>query len=132
MIDHPEVKLIELEQENKTSKVRVESLEHWMNKQGSQILELDEKLETLDKDGIVVKENKELSDIKKKLISLEYDILGMKSRNSAGSIQQNSERRSQHVVAEAKKSCQFCARTFVKNSDLERHVKEEHESAELD
>ena len=66
MIDHPEVKLIELEQENKTSKVRVESLEHWMNKQGSQILELDEKLETLDKAGIVVKENKEFSDMKKK------------------------------------------------------------------
>ena len=94
MIDHPEAKLIELEQENKTSKVRIESLEHWINKQASEIIELDKKLETLDTDGIVVKENKEFSDMKKKLISLEVDILSMKSQNLSGTTQQNLERRS--------------------------------------
>ena len=79
MIDHLEAKLIELEQENKTSKVRIESLEHWMSKQASEILELDKKLETFDADGIVVKENNELSDMKKKLISIEVDILSFKT-----------------------------------------------------
>ena len=107
MIDHLEAKLIELEQENKTSKVRLESLEHWMSKQASEILELDKKLETFDTDGIVVKENNELSDMKKKLISIEVDILSFKSRNSSGTKQQNLERRSQDVSIEAKKSCQL-------------------------
>ena len=132
MIEDLEAKLKELEQENKTNKIRIESLEHWMNKQSLETLELDKKLEALDADGIVVKENYELSDMKKKVISLEVDLLSMKSQNLKGKTQQNSERRSEQVLVEAKKSCQFCASTFQKNCDLEKHVKEEHESAEMD
>ena len=53
MIEDLEAKLAELEQENKTNKVRIESLESWMNKQGSKVQELITKLETLVTDGIL-------------------------------------------------------------------------------
>jgi hypothetical protein len=92
---------------------------------------IKKKLEALGAAGIVVKENNELSEVKKKVISLEVDLLSIKSRNLSGTARQNSKRRSQQVLVEAKKSCQFCASTFQKNCDLEKHVKEEHESAEM-
>ena len=66
-------------------------------------------LEVLDTNGVVVNENEEIKELKFKMTTL--DVL----RNG------NTER----VIRS--KSCSFCEQTFVKNCDLEIHLKEVHD-----
>ena len=128
-IEDLEAKIENLELENKTNKSRLEALENWISKQATEVLKLDTKLETLDKDGVVVKENSEFNSMKKKMISLEVDVLGMKSKHFSETQQSSVDRITQHVLP--KKSCEFCASTFSRNCDLEKHVKEEHGSVQM-
>ena len=71
-----------LSSENVTNNVRVEMLENWVLKQGEVIKKLDDKLLTLDKNGVIFKENEEIYIIQKKMSNLEEDLSWLKSMNT--------------------------------------------------
>ena len=91
-IENLEEKIDNLDLENKTNKTRLEALENWFSKQATEVLKLDTKHETLDKDGVVLKENSEFNAMQKKMMSLEVDVLSMKSKHFSGTRQRSADR----------------------------------------
>ena len=71
-----------LSRDNVTNNVRIEMLENWVQKQGKVIKNLDDKLATLDKNGVIFKENEEIDIIQRKLSSLEEDLACLKVMNT--------------------------------------------------
>ena len=124
-----DAKMKALEEENKTNKNRIESLETWNCKQTEEIQKLANQIETLDKNGVIVKENNEFNHLKKKITNLEIEMLGLKPLNRYKSQQDENGTRltSENPLKKARKTCDLCENTFVKNCDLELHMKEVHE-----
>ena len=76
-------KVKSVEEVNKTLNTRVESLESWNNKQSEEINKLAEHIESLDANGVIVKESGEIKVLKRKVLDLEQRLarLSKKSRS---------------------------------------------------
>ena len=82
-IEERDDKLKALEEENKTTNARLESLESWNNKQAEEIKKLKYHLEVLDTNGVVVNENEEIKELKVKMTNLDVAIAGLRSTNTS-------------------------------------------------
>ena len=123
-----DAKVKAMEEVNKTNENRIESLETWNCKQTEEINRLANHIETLDKNGVIVKENNEFTNLKKKLTNLEIDMLGLKSLNLSKSQQEKvNSTTSGKSAKKARKTCGLCENTFSENCDLEFHMRKEHE-----
>ena len=67
-----------MEVENVTNKNRIESLEDWASKQDKALKDLEIKVQSLDSNGVMVEENQELTNLKKKVVCLEIVISSLK------------------------------------------------------
>ena len=86
----------------------------------------------MDSNAVIVKESKELDLLKKKMIGFEEDLLKIKSFNLSKIKQKTSvEDRLQDSGSLIKKSCDICESNFIKNCEFEKHMKEDHETAEI-
>ena len=112
-----------VEEVNKTLNTRVESLESWNTKLSE---ELNKVADTLDANGVIVKESGEIKVLKKKLIDLETEIDGLKLRKTRN---ETSDKSGKEVVAKGiEKKCNACDLTFKTNSDFENHMVETHDA----
>ena len=126
-----EERIKSLEHNNITNKTRIESLENWVVSQSDLINMLDEKLSAIDKNGVIIKENIEIETLKTKISSLESDNSTSKNckvnsdvkelRKKISVIELNLEKR-----VDLRKKCKECGKVFIRNSDFERHMEEEH------
>ena len=118
-IHEMENKVKSIEFENVTNKCRLESLENWVLKQDKVIKELDEKLLRLDKNGVVIEENTEIANLRKKVVGIELDI---------SSIKNTRQEKLAKSAANSHKplKCDECSESFVKACELEMHVEDEH------
>ena len=122
-----EEKLKIVQHEIITNNTRIESLENWVLKQDNEINQLNDKLSCLDRNGVVLKDSKEIEDLKKKITSLEIDVnLAKKVSNSKT---RNKEPELQEMNADSRKKikCETCGKTFKENYELEIHI-EEHDA----
>ena len=73
----------QVEQGSLSDKIRIESLENWVLKQCDEIKVLNEIVSRMDKDGVVIEENKELEKVKKE--NNQYGSLeGLEEQNRQG------------------------------------------------
>ena len=79
-----ENKVKSLEVENLTNRSRIESLENWILKQDESIKELEENLQRLDRNGVVIKENSDITNLKKKFIGIGLDVSALKIKGRNG------------------------------------------------
>ena len=126
-----ENKVKSLEVENLTNKSRIESLENWIMKQNESIKDLDEKLQKLDRNGVVIKENLEMTNLKKKVTGIELDVSGLKITRQERLIKPDSSdssyKKDAQNTASSIKKCKLCDETFTKNSDFENHMVDKHD-----
>ena len=128
-IEELEDKMKALDEENYINKARIESLETWNSKQSEEIQKLANQLKTLDEDGVIVKENNEFNNLKRKLINLEIDMLPLKPLSQLDSQKEKLKNtKSEQDLKIKSKACHLCGITFAKNCDIERHMKEVHEA----
>jgi hypothetical protein len=122
-IEELEIKVEGAKMENHTNNVRMEMLETWVQKQDELIKELDAKLTSFDRNGVILKENKETKDIQKKICSLELELSRSKSIHR---INRNLDQiESKHKGPK----CNMCEERFSLNCDLEKHLEEKHNAA---
>ena len=114
-----EEKMKLLSSENVTNNVRIEMLENWVQKQGEVIKKLDDKLATLDKNGVIFKENEEIQTIQKKMLSLEEDLGSLKVMNTKS--KKSNTKIDQTFQNSKSTKCSQCEETFSRNCDLENH-----------
>ena len=127
-INDMENRVKSLEVENTTNRSRIEALENWILKHDEKINNLNAALQRLDKNGVIIEENLELVDLKKKVISIEVNISGLKiSRQerltNPDSIRLTTDTESQKSFMQ---KCKVCDKRFNKNSDFENHMVDEH------
>ena len=82
-IEERDEKLKALEEENKTTNARLESLGSWNNKQAEEIKKLKYHFEVLDTNGGVVNENEEIKELKVKMTNLDVAIAGLRLTKSS-------------------------------------------------
>ena len=111
-----------MESEILSNRAKIENLENWVIKQNKSIEDLDQKLSRLDKNGILVKESSDTESLHKKVIGIEIDFNFLKK----SSLKKNEKMEPLNPKTNAKK-CNACDTVFSKNSDLEKHVIDEHE-----
>ena len=99
LINTLEVKAEEIEHENRTNKLRLESLEDWVMKQNESIKDLDNKIE----------------------------VEAKKLKEQVNENVQNTSTSPSHELPKSVFKCKECGKTFSKNCQLEDHL-EEHES----
>ena len=105
------------EQTNVSNQSRLKNLESWVLRQNESIQCLVEKLSTFDENGVVIKETKEIENMKKKIVSLEINLNTVKSgRNRAN----NLKTKPSESPGRKKLRCGDCDQTFLKNCDLEK------------
>ena len=104
--------------EDLINKAKIEYLENWVLKQDESIQELSEKLSRLDKNGVLVQESTSLVTLNKKVVGLEIDVNSMKF---------NSSKKETIPKALNLTKCKECDEVFTWNSDLEKHMIQEHE-----
>ena len=121
-IEEFENKLKVVEHENITNQTRIESLENWVLKQNETILDLNDKLTTMDENGVVLKESKEVEKLSNKLISLEIEMKSLQRTPQVAKINIDKAK----AMTKYKK-CKDCNKEFTRNSDLEKHL-EEHKN----
>ena len=73
-----EEKIEQLQHSDISTKARLESLESWVIRQGDSINQLDEQLGVMDKTGAIVKETKDIKELKGKMSKLENDVQHVK------------------------------------------------------
>jgi hypothetical protein len=117
-IEELEVRIKHLEHEKITTNTRMEALENWVLKQNDLIEDLDAKVSKTDVDDVKVDHSSEITHIKNRIKSLEA--------RSGGD--QSTPKKKEKDNLEIKKdiSCKLCDETFLRNSDFERHLEEEH------
>ena len=64
----------EIERESLTNKFRIESLENWIVRQEELIKCLSDKLSKFDKDGVIVRESRQVIELNKKVAHIETEI----------------------------------------------------------
>ena len=127
-ISEMENKLKEVEVQNVTNILRVESLENWVVKQDEKIKDLENKLNRLDEHGEFVKESSQIGDIRNKVVGIEIEISGLKrTRQERVGKVDASDPVTKDNLNEFSKKCKLCKRIFSKNSDFEKHMADEHE-----
>ena len=102
--------------ESCTNKTRLEMLENWVKKQDDLINEIDDKLGALDKNGVVLKDNRKIETIQKKLSSLEADL------HLSKSVLSKNVKTKDIAPVQTSAKCNECAKTFQRTCDLERHL----------
>ena len=125
-IEDVEKRIKTIEHEEISIKTRIDSLENWVLKQNEQISDLNEKLSSMDNNGVILKETKEIQNLKKQIISLEIDINTVKNSRTFNHPQ---EQICVKTVPSSKAiSCKECGKMFKRNCDLEKHVETVHVS----
>ena len=76
-----EKKVKAVEVENVTNKCRIESLESWVLKQDDIIKVLDERFKRLDENGVIIKENSDIDEIKKNIIGIKLEMSTIKNKD---------------------------------------------------
>ena len=105
-----------LEHSDTTSKMRLESLENWVLRQGDSIINLDEKLSILDVNGAIIEESKEIKEMNKKIVELDLKVNQVRVPSGK-----------ENLVSKDKPSCRStkckdCNIEFIRNCDLEKHL----------
>ena len=108
-----------LEHEKVSNAARIEALENWVLKQDDQITKVKDKLSTMDVNGAIIKENKDIDDLKMKITSVEIDMVTVKARNHGAS---KNQEKNMNL-----KKCDICSESFTRNCDLETHLDNQHE-----
>ena len=111
-----EEKVKHLEHAQVTNQSRIEALENWVLRQNDQILELEQNVARLDRDGVIEKENVEIVTMKKRIVSLEIDVSNVKTKPETLPTPNLSTQR----------TCQKCNSNFPRTCDLENHMIAEH------
>ena len=62
-----------VEHNDVTNRTRIESLDNWVGRQGEAIEELNEKLSTMDLNGVIIIESLEIKSLKKRVVELEIE-----------------------------------------------------------
>ena len=122
-----EKKVKAVEVENVTNKCRIESLESWVMKQDDIIKVLDERLKRLDENGVIIKENSDIDEIKKNIIGIELEMSSIKNKDQRRMTSPDLAGVSGENVSKKSKKCKICAKTFWKTSDFENHMVDEHD-----
>ena len=126
-VEELEQKLKLLEHNDISIKARIESLENWVLNQGDSIYKLDEKLGMMDKNRLIIKESKDIIDLKKKVSKIENVV--QKIENNVKEVNSIKKGNPDQVVGRSKsKSCKECNETFKMNFELEQHMVNVHES----
>ena len=116
-VEELEKKIKQLEHIDITTNARLESLESWVLEQNNSIHRLDELLSVMDKNGAVVKESKEIKELKGKVNSLEINLKQVRIPTEQKTV---SERNDEQVPKSIK--CEECNEEFTRNCDLEVHL----------
>ena len=118
-LEQMQEKMKTLEQENITNKVKMEHLENWIVKQNDLIEDLNQKVSRMDENGVIIKESSESESLRKKVWGIEIDVDNLKKKK----IKEKPKPINSKVHV---KKCAECETTFLKNSDLEKHVIDIH------
>ena len=109
-----------VEQGSLSDKIRIESLENWVLKQSDEIKVLNGRVSRLDKDDVIIEENGELENVKKKLIGVEIDLKHLKSLKNRIVEGYSEEPKAYETKVSIK--CDQCSEKFVKACHLEEHL----------
>ena len=112
-----------VEHNDLTNRTRIESLENWVVTQGEVIEELRGKLLQLDLNGVILKESKEVDNLKKKVASLDIDLKLVKNKSQKGTDQKEITGQNKETKSKPK-ACKECGKSFIKNHQLEKHLED--------
>ena len=115
----------EIERESLTNKFRIESLENWIIRQEELIKCLSDKLsKKFDKDGVIVRESRQVIELNKKVAHIETEINLSKVFPRCRTQKEAQTEDPNHVKRNIK--CHVCGKEFSRNFELEKHI-EEHQ-----
>merc|ERR1712096_213988 len=112
-----------LEHNDVTNRTRIESLENWVGRQGEAIEEFNEKLSTMDLNGVIIKESLEIKSLRERIVKLEIEKKTGSSITSAKvskpidkNIKESGNKKQKSIT------CEECGKEFSRNCDFENHL----------